>query len=477
MTVPNQEVLIEIEPWEERVAIREAGMLTEFSLERPGDVPRVGSVYMGRVVSLLSSVGAALVDIGEGEAAFLPLRDPDTGELSLVVRGQNLLVQVTKRPFGGKRAQVTQRVSLAGRFLVLMPNVPALKVSRRIAEDAERARLEELIAKVRPGEYGLVARTASLGKTLEVLETDLKLILAEWEQIEKRAAEAPVPSALRQEAPLRVRALRDMCGPEVERIRVSPSKGGEELRELARDRYPDLAGSIEVESQGGLFWRTGLEAELEQLFEHRVFLKSGGSLAFDFTEALTVVDVNSGRPFEEGSPEEVALRTNLDAAQEIPRQLKLRGIGGIIVVDFIDMPNLEHQQQMMEVLEAALKHDRVKTQVAVLSPLGVVEMTRKRVDDTPYHHLTDTCPTCQGRGRTLSPATLSILVARKIMRTLREGGQAPVTVKVNPRLGRLLRDDARLLKAALAEQAQAELLIVDDSTLSYEQFRVIAAAS
>ena len=470
----SEEVLIEIEPWEDRVAVREAGSLTEFNLERPGDVPHVGSVYMGRVVTLLSSVGAALVDIGEGEAAFLPLRDPESGENDQVARGQKLLVQVTKRPFGGKRAQVTRQVSIAGRYVVLMPLVPALKVSRRIEDEAERSRLEGVLGKIQPGDTGLVARTAALGAPVERMAADLKLIQAEWDQIAKKAESASVPSQLREEEPLRVRALRDMCGPEVGRIRISPAPEGEKLRELARARFPDLVGSIEIEAQEGLFWKTGLEAELEQLLERRVYLKSGGSLVFDFTEALTVVDVNSGHPFEEGSPEEIALRTNLEAAQEIPRQLKLRSMGGIIVVDFIDMPNPEHQKQMMEVLEAALKHDRVKTQVAVLSPLGVVEMTRKRVDDTPYHHLTDVCPTCAGRGRTLSSATVAIMVARKVLRTLREGGHPPFTVKVNPRLGRLLRDDSRMLKSALKEHGTMDLAIEDDTALTFEEFRVLA---
>ena len=473
--MPSQEVLIEVEPWETRVAVREAGVLSEFVLERPGDSPRVGSVYTGRIVSLLSSVGAALVDIGEGEAAFLPLRDPETGEASQAVRGQRVVVQVTKRPLGGKRAQVSLRPSLAGRYIVLMPRTGALKVSRRIAEDAERTRLENLLAQVKPGDYGLVARTASIGKTGECMEMDLKMVLAEWEAIEKRATDAPVPSLIRTEAPLHVKALRDMCGPEVERVRVSPEYVGRELKALAVTRYPDLAPAIEPESQGGLFWRTGLEAELEQLLERRVYLKSGGHVVFDFTEALTVVDVNSGHPFEEGSPEEVALRTNLEAAQEIPRQLKLRGIGGIIVVDFIDMPDPEHQKQMLEVLEAALKQDRVKTQVAVLSPLGVVEMTRKRVDDTPYHHLTDVCPTCGGRGRTLSPATMAILVARKIMRVLRDGGKGPFTVRVNPRLGPLLREDSHLVRAVLMEKGLVGMTVMDDPVLSYDQFKVLSA--
>lgn len=470
----TQEILIEVELWEERVAIREAGVLTEFALERPGDSPRVGSVYMGRVVSLLSSVGAALVDIGEGESAFLPLRDPESGELQTAHKGEILLVQVTKRPLGGKRAQVTRQVSLAGRYVVLIPRTQALKVSRRIEDDAERTRLEAVLGLMRPPDCGLVARTAALGRTAGEIEPDLKLLLAEWEVLQKRAGDAPAPSRLREEAPLRVRALRDMCGPEVDRVRIAPVAVGEALRGVAADRYPDLPEAIAPEADG-LFWRTGLEAELEQFLERRVFLKSGGSLVFDFTEALTVVDVNSGHPFEEGSPEEIALRTNLEAAQEIPRQMKLRGIGGIIVVDFIDMPNPDHQNQMMEVLEAALKHDRVKTQVAVLSPLGVVEMTRKRVDDTPYHHLTETCPTCAGRGRTLSPATLAIQLARKVMRTVREGGQGPVTVRVNPRLGQSLRQDSKMLRGALRDHGRGDLTLVDDPTLAYEQFRVVTA--
>jgi len=473
--MPSQEVLIEVEPWEERVAVREAGMLTEFSLERPEESPRVGSVYAGRVVSLMQSVGAALVDIGEGESAFLPLRDPETGEFQHVTRGQRLVVQVSKRPLGSKRAQVTQQVSLPGRFVVLMPKVHALKVSRRIEDAGERARLEGVLGGLRPGEFGLLARTAAQGKTPAQLERDVAALRDEWDALTKRSADSAVPACLRQEVPLRVRALRDLCGPEVERVRISPQAAGEEMLRVARERYPDLEGTIEVDGQGGLFWRTGLEAELEQLLERRVFLKSGGSLVFDFTEALTVVDVNSGHPFEEGSPEEIALRTNLEAAQEIPRQLKLRGIGGIIVVDFIDMPDPEHQQQMMEVLEAALKHDRVKTQVAVLSPLGVVEMTRKRVDDTPYHHLTETCPNCSGRGRTLSPATLAIVVARKVLRTIREGGRSPLTVRVNPRLGRALRDDSKHLKQLMRERGNGELAILDDLALPYEQFRVVTA--
>jgi ribonuclease G len=470
----SQEILIEVEPWEERVAVREAGMLTEFFLERPADWPRVGSVYTGRIVSLLASVGAALVDIGEGDAAFLPLRDADTGEMSQAARGQRVVVQVSKRPLGGKRAQVTQKLSLPGRLLVLMPEVPAVKVSRRIEDAAEKARLEQVLGSMRPDSYGLLARTAAQGKPADAMRAELVLLMAEWEALSRRASDAPVPSCIRKEIPLRQRAIRDLCGPEVQRVRVAPPKTGSELRAIAAERYPDLLPLLEIEEADGLFWITGLEAELEQLLERTLYLKSGGSLVFDFTEALTVIDVNSGHPFEDGTPEEVALRTNLEAAQEVPRQLKLRGIGGIIVVDFIDMPNPENQKQMMEVLDAALKQDRVKTQVAVLSPLGVVEMTRKRVNDTPYHLLTEICPVCGGRGRTPSPGTIAIHVGRKILRAVREGAKPPFTVRVNPRMGRIFREDARLLREALKEKGVTEVAIVDDAGLAFDEFRVAA---
>ncbi len=470
--MPSQEVLIEIEPWEDRVAVREAGMLTEFFLERPEEYPRVGSIYIGRIISLLHSVSAALVDIGEGEAAFLPLRDPETGEIQPAQRGQNLMAQVVKRPLGGKRAQVTRQVSLAGRYLVLLPAIDSVKISRRIEDEEERGRLEGILNRLRSPEFGLLARTVASGKREEMLAAERGRLVGEWAELNRRAAGASVPSCLKVEMPLKFRALRDLCGLEVERIRVSPGPAVAEQTKHAQERYPEITPLIETDSLSGLFWRAGIEAELEQLLEHRVYLKGGGSLVFDFTEALTVVDVNSGHPFEEGSPEEIALRTNLEAAQEIPRQLKLRGIGGIIVVDFIDMPDPEHQKQMIEVLEAALKHDRVKTQVAVLSPLGVVEMTRKRVDDTPYHHLTETCPVCQGRGRTLSASTLSIMIARKLMRILREGGKGPFTVRVNPRFGIMFRENAHLLKAALKEQANAQMSIQDDPSLGYEQFAI-----
>ncbi len=470
----SQEVLIEIEPWEERVAVREAGMLTEYLLERPGERPRVGSIYSGRVISLLPSVNAALVDIGEGEAAFLPLREPENGAIRQVQRGQALMVQVVKRPLGGKRAQVTRQISLAGRYVVILPSGDGQKVSRRIEDETERNRLEEILKGITPDGFCLLARTAALGKPRELILEEMEILVAEWNEVENMMSGAAVPACLRREIPLRMRALRDICGVETERIRIAPQEQAQPLVELAGSRYRELASCIEVESQTGLFWRTGLEAELEQLLEHRVYLKGGGSLVFDFTEALTVVDVNSGHPFEEGSPEEIALRTNLEAAQEIPRQLKLRGIGGIIVVDFIDMPDPEHQKQMIEVLEAALRTDRVKTQVAVLSPLGVVEMTRKRVDDTPYHHLTDTCPVCQGRGRTLSPATLSIMIARKAMRLLREGGNRPFVVQVNPRFGSMFRENSQLLRKALSEHGNVQMKVEDDPSLGYEQFRVLA---
>jgi len=469
----DSEIYIEVEPWEERVAVREGGSLAEFFLERPGDIPRVGSIYAGRVLAILPGVRAALVEIGGSEPAFLPMREPESTE-SPIARGQTVLVQIVKRPLNGKRAQLTRMASLPGRFVVLTPGVAGVKVSRRIEDGKEKERLENLLPVLAPAGLGLLARTAAAGKGEEALRAEAGRLAAEWRKVEAKMKEGPAPLCLREEVPLRVRALRDLAGAAPARIRVAPPSACEELREVAREKFPDLVAVI-VPEESGLFWRAGLETEVEQTLDRRVWLRGGGSLVIDSAEALTVVDVNSGSPAEEGSAEEVALRTNQEAAQEVPRQLRLRGIGGIIVVDFIDMPDAEHWRQVMEVLEGSLRRDRVKTQVAPPSPFGVVEMTRKRVDETTHHHLTEACPACGGRGRTLSPASVAILVARKVMRSLKSGGKPPVSVRVSPRIGAYLREDSKLLRGMLAAHGNGALAIVDDPALACEDFKVTAS--
>jgi len=470
----SYEVFIESEPWEERVAVREGGILAEYFLERPGDHLRVGSVFAGRVMALLNGVRAALVDIGTEEPAFLPLREMDSADFSQVVRGQTVLVQVVKRPLNGKRAQVTRLVSLPGRLVVLTPGMPGVKVSRRIEDQQEKGRLESALKEAIQGGEGLMARTAAAGRSVDEIKADCSRLIAEWNELEIKLKDAPVPSCLREEVPLRVRALRDLCGSAPEKIRISPVAVFEEMKGVVRDRFTGLEGVVAPE-ESGLFWRSGLETELEQTLDRRVWLRGGGSLVIDCAEALTVVDVNSGSPAEEGSPAEVALRTNLEAAQEVPRQLRLRGIGGIIVVDFIDMTDQVQWKSVMEVLEASLRRDRVKTQVALPSQFGVVEMTRKRVDETTHQHLTEPCPDCAGRGRTLSPSSVAILIARKVMRALKSGGRPPVSVRVNPRAAAHLRDDSRLLKGMLKEYGEGSINIVEDPVLAIEDFRVSTA--
>lgn len=465
------EIFIESEPWEERVAVREGGVLAEYFLERPGDLPRVGSIFAGRVMAMLNGVRAALVDIGTGEPAFLPLREPGSADREPVARGQTVVVQVVKRPLNGKRAQVTSMVSLPGRLAVLTPGMAGVKVSRRIEDIRERERLESALRESAPGAGGLLARTAAAGLPTSEIKADCGRLIAEWNALEAKLKDAPVPSCLREESPLRMRALRDLCGSSPERIRISPTGVCGEMKEAVSGKYPGLENAL-VPEEAGLFWRAGLETELEQTLDRQVWLRGGGSLVIDSAEALTVVDVNSGSPAEEGSPEEVALRTNLEAAQEVPRQLRLRGIGGIIVVDFIDMTDVEQWKSVMEVLESSLRRDRVKTQVAMPSQFGVVEMTRKRVDETTYQHLTEPCPDCGGRGRTLSPASVAILVARRVMRSLASGGRPPVTVRVNPRVAAHLRDDSRLLKGLAREYGGSVLAVVEDPILPIEDFRV-----
>ncbi len=464
----GSELFIECEPWEERVALREEGVLVEASFERPGSGLRVGSIYAGRVAGLMPGVQGALVEVGESEPAFLPLRSREEEAGAGEMKGKTVAVQVVRRPLNGKRAQVTRFVSLAGRHVVLAPGDGGVKVSRRIEDAGERTRLEGQASGLAPAGCGLMVRTAARGGDGTLLRREAVRLAAEWTALAAALEAGPVPRLLRAEIPLRLRALRDLPGAAPACIRVAPRKAGEEVKDAAGRLFPDLAGLVVPEEEPDLFRREGIDDELERLAGRRVLLSGGGSLVIDTVEAMTVVDVNSGSPADEGSPAEVALRTNLEAAREVPRQLRVRGVGGIVVIDFIDMADRNGWQEVTDALVAALRRDRIRTQVAAVSEFGLVELTRKRVDGTAWHQLTEDCPECGGRGRTISPESLAILVARKVARTIASGGRAPASVRVNPRLGARLRTEP----GPLAKVAGGGMRIMDDPALAPDQFRL-----
>jgi ribonuclease E len=396
------------------IAVLEGRSLVEHyvgSLE-PDDTAIDGNIYLGRVQNVLPGMEAAFVDIGtpkngvlyRGDVAF----DPNDVEEShprierLLKNGQSVLVQVTKNPIGAKGARLTQEVSLAGRFVVMVPGQPeTYGISKRLPDD-ERRRLRRVLEGLRPPDAGLIVRTAAEGATEVELARDVERLRAQWEQISKLAARAKAPALVYQEPPLVVRVIREEFTKEYRGVVIDDRDLHEQVRSYVESIAPELADRVEYydpEEEGlPLYERFHVQEQLLKALDRKVWLPSGGSLIIEGTEALTVIDVNTGKNVGRSNLEETVYRNNLEAAEEVARQLRLRDIGGIIVVDFIDMEIAHNREEVMRAFRAALARDKTRTQVFDLSELGIVEMTRKRISEGLVETFSRTCPTCDGRG-------------------------------------------------------------------------------
>ncbi len=464
--VPQREILVSFEDDEPRTAVFERGQLVEVDIDRPGGRRIVGNVYKGRVQNVLRGMQAAFVDIGLERNAFLyvddarPEGDPDAGPESgpdaevpakagqapdiadLLQPGQEILVQVRKEPSGGKGARVSRALSLPGRFLVLMPGMDHVGVSHRINDGSERERLRGLAQQAREPGYGFIVRTAAAGVAAEDLILDMRYLRALWEQLRARARHARAPLLLHRDLDVVQRVLRDRLNDEVQRVVVDSREEWERLRALAQVMAPRHADRLELaspaEMREGLFVTRGVDAALDRALARRVALPSGGYIIIDQAEALTAIDVNTGRFVGAASPDETFLQTNLEAAEEIARQIRLRDIGGIIVVDFIDMQVAEHRRRVREALELACQPDRSRPQVLGLTQLGLVEMTRKKARQSLRDLLTRPCAACEGRGRVPSEETLSRRARQQVRALLRASGHEAVLVEVHPAVAALM---------------------------------------
>lgn len=402
----KREIVVDVRAGQTRVALLEEGVLVELYLEEgPGD-RLVGNIYRGRVKNVLPGMQAAFVDIGLARNAFLHAGDllpPGTpflpGISDLLKPGQEIVVQVVKEPMGTKGARVTTRITLPGRYLVLMPTVNYIGISRRIEEEEERERLRELALRCRPPGMGLIVRTAARGAAEEDLFREVEVLCALWEKICRRAEEHPVPGLIHRDLELVQRTLRDVFTGDVHRLVVNSRAAYEAIMDWLELVAPALRYRVFLREGEDLFWFYGLEPEIRRALARRVWLACGGYLVFDQTEALTVIDVNTGKYVGGASLEETVLKTNLEAAREIARQLRLRNIGGIIIIDFIDMSREDHRRQVLKVLEEELARDRTRTQVLGITQLGLVEMTRKKTRPSLAELLLRTCPCCEGQGR------------------------------------------------------------------------------
>ncbi|HZJ95319.1 MAG TPA: ribonuclease G [Thiopseudomonas sp.] len=429
----SEEILINITPMESRVAVVENGVLQEVHVERTQRRGIVGNIYKGKVVRVLPGMQAAFVDIGLSRAAFIHAaeitgREEVSGDQSisgLVHEGQALVVQVTKDPIGSKGARLTTNLSIPSRYLVYMPSSSHIGVSLKIEEEAERERLKQVVTECLASEGlenkgGFIIRTATEGADMSAVLMDIRYLHRLWDQVREQMKVCAAPTVIYEELSLPLRTLRDLAAENTEKVRIDSRETLQKAQQFVGELMPEIADRIEhYPGERPIFDLYGIEDEIQRALERRVPLKSGGHLVIDPTEAMTTVDVNTGGFVGHRNLEETVFKTNLEAALTIARQLRLRNVGGIIIIDFIDMEDEEHRRQVLRTLERQLERDNAKTNIIGITELGLVQMTRKRTRESLAQVLCEPCATCQGRGEMRTAETICYEIFREIIREAR----------------------------------------------------------
>jgi ribonuclease G len=491
----SEELLINVTPRETRVALVENGMLQELHIERATRRGVVGNVYKGRVQRVMPGMQAAFVEIGLDRAAFLHASDilrppqapaeqgdealpanlPPPSISSLVHEGQEIVVQVVKDPIGGKGARLTTQISIPSRYLVLLPYSRVIGVSARIEDEGERARLKTIMTELVDGTgLGYIVRTNAEGQTAEALTEDVAYLRRAWQVIRDTGASTSVGHSIYDDLSLPLRAMRDLMSGEVDKVRVDSRETFERMQAFAAQFMPDLADRVEhYTGERPVFDLYGVEDEIQRAMLKEVPLKSGGHLIVDQTEAMTTVDVNTGSFLGQRNLEETVYRTNLEAAQSVARQLRLRNLGGIIIIDFIDMNDEEHKRQVLRTLEKGLARDHAKTAVYDFSPLGLVEMTRKRTTESLERQLCEPCHECGGRGSLKTCETIVYEIFREITRAVRQFEASQLLVIASPIVVGKITDEESAAVAELEEFLGKSIRFQADDQYAQEQFDVV----
>lgn len=506
------ELLINARSYETRVALIENSILAELHVERPTRYSLSGNIYKGRVVRVLPGMQAAFVDIGLERAAFLYITDvtdnfeefeammkeedeegldEGQGELEseleekastqqmyfniedLLNEGQELLVQVVRDPLGSKGARITTHISLPGRHLVLMPTMDHVGVSRRIEDETERKKLRELLNGIRPDGFGLIARTASEGISKDKIKTEMDFLIKLWTNIQQKMTRAPIPSLIHQDLNITLRAVRDLFTKEVDRLVIDSLAEYEEILHFIDTFMPKLKHVVHLyEENEPLFDGYGIEVEVGRALGKKVWLKSGGYVVIETTEALTSIDVNTGRYVGKRNLEETILKTNLEAVKEIAYQLRLRNIGGLVVIDFIDMEKKGDREKVFNALREALKRDKNKTNVLKMSELGLIEMTRKRTRENLARMFREPCFYCEGEGWLKSKNSICYQIFRQIEREAWEMSGADLTLQVHPEIAGLLLDEEHPAMEELEQRINKRISVESKDSLHLEQFKI-----
>ena len=499
----SNEIYLNAGPGETRMAVVEQGNFSELHIERDRDRNVAGMVALGRVTRVLPGMQAAFVDIGLEKAAFLYVGDyldadgqldgeeddprPRRGRRgqkpppridSLLHEGQEIVVQVAKEPIGTKGARITSHISVAGRHLVLTPWSKRVGVSRRIGSDRERRRLRDIVKKARSGELGFIIRTAGEGTRDADLEADVRYLAAVWDEIRDAQLNAKAPATLYEELSLPLRAIRDYANARTKRIVVDDPGTHEKMERFLSRFVADPKPKLErYQGELPLFDHAGLENRIDENLGRKVWLKSGGYLIVDQSEALTAIDVNTGRYVGRRDLEETVLKTNLEAVQEVVQQLRFRNLGGLIIIDLIDMESAENREKVHRALREALREDKARTNILKISELGLVEMTRKRTRENLVQQLCEPCGYCDGRGYVLSAESVAFKLLREIRKDLPRFSGRQIAVSVNPQVGEMLEGPARRAMLALGEEHGRELEVRTKPGMHQEQFELEALDS
>ena len=501
----RKQIIVNSSPNEVRVALLENGVLAEIHIQRSSDEAATGNIYKGKVLRVLAGMQAAFVDLGLEKAAFLHASDvsaettidDEDGGLSEVQyedggrpgrdylpiekrlrRGDELIVQIAKEPMGTKGARITSHVSLPGKYLVYMPTGSQIGVSKRISDERERRRLRDIVSGAKPKDGGIIVRTACENLPKKEIVDDIEGLARTWSGIREKAGSARAPALLYSDLDVVLRSVRDMLSDDVDQIVLDSRTDFERTRAFVSEFMPDLASRVEVyEDIEPICDRFGVEDQIARATEPKVWLKSGGYLVIDQGEALTMIDVNTGRFVGKRSQEETVYKTNLEATIEIVSQLRLRNIGGIIIIDFIDMEDANNRRMVTQTLEEALARDKARTTILRISELGLVEMTRKRTRENLERLISSPCPYCDGRGRIKSVATVGQEVLRRIQLEAARAGRRGerITVRANRDvIGYLFNDEEDTIRA-LQERVGRSITLKVAEKYHQEQYDIVAA--
>lgn len=499
----KKEILISSTDFEKRVAIVEDDRLMELQVERPDKDRMVGDIYKGVVKTVLPGMQAAFVDIGFGRAAYLHSSDIgkeysrsfDPGDEDeeeapaeiirkrrrvaierVLKKEQTILVQIIKEPISTKGPRIATEISIPGRYLVLVPDDDHVRVSKKISNWAENRRLRKVVAPLRPEGFGLIIRTEAEGKQESDFRADIKRLMKLWAKLKKKADSSTAPAMIHKEADMVVSMIRDIFTDDVERVLVEDKDDYKKIISYARQVAPDLKNRVELyKGEQPLFDLYDLEAEIEKMLDRKVWIRKGAYLVIDQTEAMVTIDVNTGRYVGSRDQEQTIFLTNIDAAREIARQVRLRDIGGLIVCDFIDMYNRDNRRRLYEEFKRFLHNDRAKRAVNPVTEFGLIEMTRERVRPSHLHALSDLCPNCDGLGRVISKDTMATKIERWFHRAWADRKFRDFHLAINPELAETMSDNGLNRIDQLMKTHRFQINLIRDATLSPQEYKVYDA--